>query len=319
MLCTTEDRVTTTNKGWWCVNGGADILAQEMTKNVGEVNITKNARVLAIRRHTTPSVRPMRVRIEGNPTERRFSHVIATATTPCLRVMDLSRAGLLSIQNEALRALRYEDAVKFGIKFSKKWWITKGIKGGMGKTDRPTRVCVYPSYALDDPPDENGVLLACYNASTDAVRIGSLARGNDPTNQPLILEVVLQDLAVMHEIPYCTLRNLVVAHHFHDWRSYEFTGGAWGEFGPGQFAHFLTCLQIPASRGNLFFAGELTCINHGWIVSALHSAHRAVALMLKREGENEKFAKMVELWGTVDGHDDRSLKQLLGSTFGGIL
>lgn len=275
-----------------------------MTKNVGEHTITKNARVTAIRKHPIVSLRPMRVLVEGNPTERRFSHVVTTTTTPCLQAMDLSGVRLQTDQREALRVLRYSAAVKLGIKFSKKWWIKMGInRGGQGKTDRPTRTVVYPSYSLEESPDCEGVLLACYNLSTDATRLGALARGNDPTNQKLILNVVLHDLALMHMIPYKTLRDLVVAHHFHDWSRSEFSVGAFGDFAPGQFSNFFTCLQVPAAGGNLFFAGELTSIYHGWIVAALNSAHRAVYLMLLKEEKYDLLKKMTDRWGDLTEHD----------------
>lgn len=292
---------------WWCLNGGSDILAQEMTKNAGEDTITKNARVTAIRKHPLPSHRPMRVLIEGNPTEKRYSHVIATTTTPCLQVMDLSGVRLQHDQREAIRVLRYRLSVKLGIKFSKKWWIELGInRGGQGKTDRPTRVVVYPSYALHEEAGCKGVLLACYNSSTDAARLGALARGQDPTNQPLILDVVLHDLALMHNIAYKTLRDLVVAHHFHNWGHNEFTAGAVGDFAPGQFSSFFTSLQVPAAGGNLFFAGELTSVYHGWIVAALNSAHRAVFLMLLKEKQWDLLKTLIEKWGNLSELDNPS-------------
>lgn len=292
---------------WWCLNGGADILAQEMTKNVMEYNIKKHARVTAIRKHPITSNRPMRVLVEGNPTEIRYSHVIATTTTPCLQAMDLTGVRMQTDQREALRVLRYEAAVKLGIKFSKKWWIKKGIKrGGQGKTDRPTRCVVYPSYSLHESEDCEGVLLACYNNSTDATRLGALTRGNDPTNQKLILDVVLHDLALMHSMEYRTLRDMVVAHHFHDWSRNEFTVGSWGNFGPGQFSNFFSSLQVPAAGGNLIFAGELSSIYHGWIVAALNSAHRAVYLMLLKEGEYGLLKDLREKWGNLTEHDTSS-------------
>lgn len=289
---------------WWCLNGGTDVLAQEMTKNVGKDTIKMNARVTAIRKHPFLSHRPMRVLVEGCPTERRYSHVITTTTTPCLQAMDLSGVELQDDQKQAIRVLRYEAAVKLGIKFSKKWWIKLGInKGGVGKTDRPTRTVVYPSYALQEPEDGEGVLLACYNSSEDAMHIGGLAHGNDPTNQTLILNVVLHDLALMHNISYKTLRDLVVAHHFYDWSQNEFAGGAWIDFAPGQFSNFFTSLQVPAAGGNLFFAGELTSIYHGWVVGALSSAHRAVFLMLLKEKQYKLLNVLVEKWGHLTEHD----------------
>lgn len=292
---------------WWCLNGGAGILAQKMAALIGESKILRGTRVIAISRdQVTLPARPMQVLCDQFATPKRYSHVITTTTTPCLQAMDLSKAGLSYAQREAIRVLRYNPAVKLGIKFSAKWWITKGInKGGQGKTDRPTRTVVYPSYALNDPEDGPGVLLACYNVSTDAARLGGLARGNDPTNQKLILDIVLRDLALMHDEPYEKLRNLVVSHHFHDWSRDEFAFGAWGEFGPGQFTAFFGPLQQPAAGGGLYFAGEITSIYHGWIAAALKSAHRSVFQMLWGAGQGRLIDELERLWG-LDPEQDRN-------------
>lgn len=275
-------------------------MAKKMTEEVGLANIHKNTRVTVISRDEDDYERPMRVEAKGpNGTEKRFySHVITTTTTPCLQTMDLRGAELDYAQREAIRVLRYDNSVKLGIKFSRKWWISKGItKAGLGKTDRPTRVVVYPSYALSDPEDGEGVLLACYNWSVDAARIGALKHGDDSKNQERILDVVIQDLALMHELDPLDLHSWVLESHFHDWYNDKFTVGAFGMFGPGQFATFFPCFQQPAARGNLFFVGEITSIYHGWIVAALNSAYRGVHQMLVKEGEDELRKKLEENWG----------------------
>lgn len=302
----TQDPVVAVSDPWWCLNGGADILAQKMTKFIGESKITRGTRV------TTISRSPLRVdsKVMDIYTDRSvhptsYSHVITTTTTPCLQAMDLRGSDLSYGQKEAIRVLRYTPAVKMGIKFAKKWWITAGInEGGQGKTDRPTRTVVYPSYALDDPADGPGVLLACYNSSMDAARLGGFARGTDPTNQQLILDVILHDLALMHKQEYKTLRGLVISHHFHDWSKYEFTSGAWGEFGPSQFTTFFGLLHQPAAAGHLFFAGELTSIYHGWIVASLRSARRAVREMLWKEGQGLLIQQLDAEWGLDPEQDD---------------
>lgn len=292
---------------WWCLNGGADIVAEGMVAIVGKDNagrptITKNTRVTAISRSETNHARPMRVQCIGPATadkeEKHYSHVITTTTTTCLQTMDLRGAEMDYAQREAIRLLRYDNSVKLGIKFTNKWWISKGItRAGLGKTDRPTRIVVYPSYALDDPADKEGVLLACYNLSTDASRIGSLSIGSDPTAQERILDVVIQDLALMHELDPRELRCAVMDHHFHDWNRDEFTAGAFGMFGPGQFATLFPLLQQPAARGNLFFVGEFTSIYHGWIEGALNSAYRGVHQMLVKEGDDDLRKKLEDNWG----------------------
>lgn len=126
----------------------------------------------------------------------------------------------------------------------------------------------------------------------DAARPGGPARGTDSTNHQLILDVVLRDLALIHGESYDKLRALVRSHHFRDWSGYEFTSGAWGKFGPGQFATFFGPLRQPAAGCRLFFAGELANIYHGWIVAALKSGYRAVHDMLFAEGQGELLQEL---------------------------
>ncbi|KAI5777520.1 hypothetical protein EDC01DRAFT_732412 [Geopyxis carbonaria] len=240
---------------------------------------------------------------------KEFTHVIATATTPCLQAMDLRRAGLNFGQREAIRVLRYDNSVKVGIRFTRRWWAAEPYKidaGGVGYTDRPTRVTVYPSYALEQTPDAPGVLLACYNWAQDAARLGHLAQGSDPTNQQAVLDVVLADLAAMHTSTaddaaalLQDLRTWEDGYHVHDWYHYEHTGGAFGMFGAGQFAALFPYLRQPAADGRLFFAGELTSIYHGWIVASLNSARRAVDEMLlaraQYEGDRAKQQLLLDM------------------------
>lgn len=292
---------------WWCLNGGASIITKRMIEKVGEKTITTKTRVTAITETILGNgASSIDVLTDRSTRPKLFSHVIATTTTPCLQTMDLSNANLSYAQKEAMRVLRYTTAVKFGIKFREKWWIASGItQGGQGKTDRPTRTVVYPSYALNDPVDGEGVLLACYNSSMDAARLGGFVRGNDPTNQKLVLDIVLHDLAAMHNESFDKLRGLVLSHHFHDWGHDEYTAGSWGEFGPGQFATLFGALRLPAAHGNLVFAGELTSIYHGWIVAALKSAYRAVLQILWKEGQGDLIEKLEMEWG-YDAEDDRN-------------
>jgi hypothetical protein len=287
---------------WWCINGGTGTIIPKMKEKINKSVLFTGHRVKAIEVETFPSVknRPIRVtaekkaattacqpqgQAEGSALEtvhKNYTHVITTTTTSCLQVMDLRNAGLSYAQREAIRVLRYDNSVKVGIKFSERWWADRrGIdKGGLGMTDRPTRVVVYPSYALNTKRGEPGVLLACYNWAQDAQRLGNLIQGSDPTDQPALISVILADLAAMHDMDEQALRKLMIEYHVHDWFRDERIGGAFGMFGPGQFATFFAQIQRPAAGGRLFFAGELTSIYHGWIVASLNSARRAVGDML---------------------------------------
>ena len=204
-------------------------------------------------------------------------------------------------------------------KFKKRWWANdKRIKkGGIGKTDRPTRAVVYPSYALNTPEDKPGVLLACYNWSQDAARLGGLWQGSDPTKQNAIVSTIIADLAIMHKMTESELWALVDSHHVHDWYRDEFTRGAYGFFGPGQFSSLFGQIQRPAAVGRLFVAGEITSIYHGWVVAALNSSFRAVHQMLLAEfvraGKDTHkqiyiiilLAKLIVKWGLSASEPER--------------
>ena len=94
----------------------------------------------------------------------KYSHVVSTVSLSCLRAINLAGCGLDYNQKTALRSLRYGTGVKVGIKFKTRWWQGEASKkqGGSSKTDRQSRVVVYPNYGLDAPADTPGVLIATY-------------------------------------------------------------------------------------------------------------------------------------------------------------
>jgi hypothetical protein len=94
-----------------------------------------------------------------------YSHVVSTIPFGRLRAIDLSQCGLDYEQEMALRSLHYGPAVKVGIKFKSRWWQDSDPSkaGGSSKTDRQSRVVVYPSYGLDGAENSPGVLVASYN------------------------------------------------------------------------------------------------------------------------------------------------------------
>ncbi|KAI9740310.1 MAG: hypothetical protein M1834_004888 [Cirrosporium novae-zelandiae] len=277
---------------WWCLNGGTDITAKTIVSTLTKKPLY-NGRVTGIswnpgQLHGDPMTVKILQKDPQNPNtaprliEKRYSHVINTTTAPCLQIMDLRNAGLSFSQREAIRMLGYDNAVKVGIKFRYRWWAEdRGItKGGVGTTDRPTRVIIYPSHALDTPKGESGVLIACYNWGQDASRLGGLSQGSDETKQDAIFDAIVADLAIMHDYPEAKLRSLVMSYHVHDWNRDPLVNGHISFLGPGQFSSFFGQIQRLAARGRLFFAGETTSIYHGWIVAALNSVYRAIHQML---------------------------------------
>ncbi|KAF8432065.1 hypothetical protein BGX38DRAFT_1227268 [Terfezia claveryi] len=273
---------------WRCVNGGSDVITRRLLQ-LPEVadHLFLNDKVTKITYNPAAELEQfMEVDYvhNGGLLQAKYTHVFNTTTLGCLQTIDTRDAHLDYVHREAIRVLKYEHAVKLGIKFKRRWWAVNAnqqiIQGGQGKTDRPTRVVVYPSYALNTPANQPGVLLACYNSAQDAARLGSLFENNSALPQELVYSYVIADLAAMHGITEVELRNLTEDYHVYNWYGDPLTRGSWSAFGPGQYSSFFGRIQRPQSMGRLFFAGDSTSIYPGWIVGALDSAYRTVLQFL---------------------------------------
>jgi hypothetical protein len=216
----------------------------------------------------------------------------------------------------AIRILRYDTSTKVGIKFKTMWWKEKEFDitlGGVAKTDLPIRVCVYPSYNIDDTGP--GVLLASYTWGQDSERIAAHVSTNSPTGDKGLKELMIYNLARLHTVtidksglPYeerfqknkQTISDNWITHHAWDWSKDEFACGAFALFSPGQFSTLIPHLLRPASDGRFVIAGEHASANHAWIVGALDSSIRGLKQILTRLNLDEKREKMVKEFTDVD-------------------
>ena len=148
---------------------------------------------------------------------------------------------------QAIRNLGYGASCKVGIRFKKLWWRQApfNIKGGVAKTDLPIRACVYPSYNLEDDPNEPGVLLCSYTWSQEAQRMGTLIHRESPKYEDELKETLIDNLARLHTIrgenDYRGVRDVIEqsweTHFAYDWYDDANTTGAFAYFGPSQFAN----------------------------------------------------------------------------------
>ena len=108
---------------------------------------------------------------------------------------------------QAVRALGYGASCKVAIYFKTPWWQLDPYrinKGGVARTDLPLRVCVYPSYNIEDKlnpgwnPEKPAVLLCSYTWGQDAQRIGSLISRKSPIGENQLKSVLLHNLALLH-------------------------------------------------------------------------------------------------------------------------
>ncbi|KAG8869335.1 hypothetical protein FRB97_001345 [Tulasnella sp. 331] len=154
--------------------------------------------------------------------KKEYDHVISTIPLPTLRTLDIDNAGLSFKQRNALRLLQYGPSIKVGVKFTKAWWNGIEIKGGQSYSDRCIRTVVYPSYPKAE--DSSPVLIASYCWTHDAVRMGALINAGKEADMRL-KDLVLRDLANIHNLKYDDLNGMYIEHFAFDWTHDPLTQG----------------------------------------------------------------------------------------------
>lgn len=301
-----NDAEKSSNDYWWCIDGGTQQVATKIVERLKGKKPECNRQVAKITNDrkggqltlTINSVKDGKTLLSE---DRSYFTVFNSTTLGALQRMDLSQADLNYGTKQAIRSLNYGASCKVGMKFKTGWWMKEpyNIKqGGLGKTDLPLRVCVYPSYNVDDPVDKPMVLLCSYSWAQDAQRLGGLINPNSPQGEDQLKELMLENLARLHaptpeEYPKLLkqLQDEYITHYAYDWYHDPNMLGAFGYFGPGQFSQMWP--EIIKPSGWLFLIGEAASAHHGWICGALESSVRAVYQLLftlQMQGEQQKGA-----------------------------
>jgi hypothetical protein len=84
---------------------------------------------------------------------------------------------------------------------------------------------VYPSYGIGS--HDSATMLVSYSWSQDAQRLGALIQGHNTLAEKRLIDLVVQDLAIVHDIDYLALRALVLDHRAWNWSDSEFAVGEW--------------------------------------------------------------------------------------------
>ena len=311
---------------WWCIEGGTEVmikrLLEELDKNTILQGKVVNRMVLKnvggkgkLAQHIVAvTMKDYRTQVEVT---RDYAAVINTTTLGALQKIDLTGMELPYGMKSAIRVLRYDTSTKVGIKFKTMWWKEKRfniIQGGVAKTDLPIRVCVYPSYNIDDT--DSGVLLASYTWGQDSERIAAHVSTKSPEDDKGLKELMIYNLARLHTITHDPgskqtyeerfqenkqiISDNWVTHHAYDWSKDEFACGAFALFSPGQFSTLIPHLLRPASDGRFVIVGEHASANHAWIVGALDSSVRGLKQVLTRLNMNKQLEAMVKEFTDVD-------------------
>jgi monoamine oxidase len=161
---------------------------------------------------------------------------------------------------KAIRELHYVYSTKIGLQFKTRFWEREGVQGGKMMTDLPIRFAYYPSHLIGSTG--SGIILASYTWEDDTLSWDNLPEGDRIRN-------ALDNLATVHG-------NLVYDNFLtgasHVWSQYQFSGGAFSMFKPGQETELFPF--IPTPEGRVHFAGEHTSTKPAWIEGATQSGIR---------------------------------------------
>ncbi|XP_067393730.1 L-amino-acid oxidase-like [Emydura macquarii macquarii] len=189
-------------------------------------------------------------------------YVLVTATAKATRHIKFSPP-LSTNKTHALRSLHYSKDVKIFLACTEKFWEKDGIHGGRSITDRPSRFIYYPSHNFSSGV---GVILASYTWDDDAEFFV-------PLSDEKCVDVVLEDLAEIHQLPKNYIQKVCDKHVVKKWGQDKYAMGSYVSLTPYQFTDYSKALF--QNEGRIYFAGEYTAHPHAWIETAMKAAVRA--------------------------------------------
>ncbi|TFJ97666.1 scavenger receptor cysteine-rich type 1 protein M130-like protein [Platysternon megacephalum] len=189
-------------------------------------------------------------------------YVLVTATAKATQLIKFSPP-LSTKKAHALRSIHYSEATKIVLVCTEKFWEKEGIQGGRSITDHPSRFIYYPSHNFSSGV---GVILASYTWGDDAEFF-------IPLSDEKCVDVVLGDLAEIHQVPKNYIQSVCNKHVIKKWSLDRYSMGSYVSFTPYQFVDYSEALF--RNEGRIHFAGELTAQPHAWIETAMKSAVRA--------------------------------------------
>ncbi len=185
---------------------------------------------------------------------------------------------------QAIKEVFYTSSQKTIFLCNERFW-EKGdekerIIGGGSNTDLPIETIWYPSnnnngyeqkvstgrkYNLRNEP---GVLLASYNLTQDAIRVGNL-------NEKARFEEIKRQVEAVHGLPRGYLDSVVEDFKTVDWNREKGFYGGFCYFMPDQQRLFSYAMAQPEYDNKVYFAGEHISLIHGWIEGSLSTGMQA--------------------------------------------
>lgn len=188
---------------------------------------------------------------------------------------------------QAIRELGYAQAQKSLMFCRFRFWEKGGpeerIIGGGSYTDLLISQIWYPSdharlvkageYTRWDfrpgaSPEEPGVLLASYNFTQDAVRLGNLS-------EDMAFETVKRQVEEVHGLACGYLDDVALEYVRVNWDDEPAHLGAFSYYLPEQKRIFSYAVSLPEYKGRVYFAGEHVSGTHAWANGAFRTAMQA--------------------------------------------
>lgn len=224
--------------------------------------------------------------------EEEFDYVICAIPFSTLRNINIDP--LFSTEKmQSITEVNYSNCQKTLFFCKERFWEEQGIVGGGSYTDLPITSIWYPSdHAKCIPdssnkrhcfgescfdnwesrencsPNDQGVLLASYNLTLDAVRLGNL-------NSKQHSKEVREQVAAVHGLEKEYIDSIIKDEKTINWDSEQGFLGAFAYFFPQQKKLFSYAMVKPEYDGRVFFAGDHTSAKHAWIQGALGSGMKA--------------------------------------------
>uniref|UniRef100_K7GBR8 L-amino-acid oxidase-like n=1 Tax=Pelodiscus sinensis TaxID=13735 RepID=K7GBR8_PELSI len=221
-----------------------------------------------------------------SPSSVKADYVLVTSSAKATRLIQFMPP-LSSSKAHALRSIHYSTATKVVLSCTEKFWEKDGIRGGPSVTDHPSRFIYYPNHNFSNGW---GVIVASYTWNDDAEFFV-------PLSDEKCIDVVMEDLAEIHQVSKKELQYCCDKHVIQRWNLDKHSMGAYASFTPYQFTDYSGPLF--QKEGRVHFAGEHTAQPHAWIDTSMKSAVRA-ARNIHRDSQEwlkqlEKKVPKVEL------------------------
>jgi monoamine oxidase len=242
------------------ITGGNDKLPKAFLPQLQRDILFNHKMTKISQRNGTVTIHSMHTKTR-QPAKTMGDVAIITVPYSLLQLVEVEPKHLFSYgKRKAIRELHYAPATKIGIQFKCRFWEQEGHLGGKIVTDLPVRYAFYPSHGLGKRGP--GTVLASYTWEDDALPWDALKQ-EDRVRQ------ALEDWAKLHGKKVFRAFDTGTSW---SWSQYQYSGGAFVLYRPGQQNELGPHLAKP--EGRIFFAGEHVSSTPTWIQGAIESAIR---------------------------------------------